>query len=445
MPWSHAGRLAGFRRTALLLCAGVSLAFATSAQSQESTGFTVDAVDIRGAAPSPDTRVDLYTRIPYVDLAFTGTPRGFVARYEVRVEVSVLDQRGYPASVVQSPLWEQTVSEATFARTGSKDLFDYTTHSLHLPPGRYAIAFELLDKVSHATYLQEIPVEVRDLTGIPALSDIILLRDFNPETNTIFPRVTNTLGADGLAFDIYYEIYADERQSLGVTTTVFPQRVNRTLFNMGTQPHGPAAVYTATDTILVSEGRRQVISHVPLLELDVGDYMIRVEVALPAGSVLDASERAFSVQWNGLARYLLDLDRAIDQLVYCAKRREVTEIRSAPTKDEQLRLFREFWRKRDPTPRTPRNERMEEYYFRIDYANRKFGNSGDGWKTDRGQVLVLHGSPDYVNRQSFRYDADPWEVWYYYGIGRQFIFVDKTGFGDYELVVPIWDERTRIR
>ena len=81
----------------------------------------------------------------------------------------------------------------------------------------------------------------------------------------------------------------------------------------------------------------------------------------------------------------------------------------------------------------------------IDYANRMFGNVIPGWKTDRGHVLILHGYPDNVDQQTFSFGTEPWEVWYYYRIGRQFIFVDKTGFGDYELMVPIWDERTRIR
>ena len=88
---------------------------------------------------------------------------------------------------------------------------------------------------------------------------------------------------------------------------------------------------------------------------------------------------------------------------------------------------------------------MEEYYYRIEYANRVFGNIVPGWKTDRGHVLMEFGYPDLIDRQTYSFGAEPWEVWYYYRIARQYIFVDKTGFGDYELMVPIWYERTRIR
>ena len=69
----------------------------------------------------------------------------------------------------------------------------------------------------------------------------------------------------------------------------------------------------------------------------------------------------------------------------------------------------------------------------------------DGWRTDRGQVLVLFGEPDFVERHPYNFNAKPYQVWYYYRIGKQFIFVDEDGVGNYELLIPIWDERNRIR
>lgn len=416
-----------------------------STEAQEPASFSVDAVSVRAGGETGATRVDLYTRISYADLAFRSTPEGFLATYEVRAEISALDKRGYPASVIQSPLWEKSLREATFAPTESEDAYDYTTHTVHLPPGRYAVSFEFLDRNSNASALREQFIEVRDYSHSPAVSDIVLLRDADTRTNTILPRVTNRVASDGISFGIYYEIYASEADSLNVVTTVEPRPVSRSLFGMQVRQHEPAAVFSSTESMVLARGRRQVISQIPASDLDVGEYLIRLELALPSGEVVDTVERALSVQWSGLAGYLSDLDQAIDQLVYFAKSGEMNYIRSGPTPNERLRRFKEFWRERDPTPRTDRNERMEEYYFRIDYANRNFGSSEDGWKTDRGQVLVLHGSPDHVSRQPFRFDTEPWEIWYYYAIGRQFVFVDNTGFGDFELVVPVWDERTRIR
>jgi hypothetical protein len=88
---------------------------------------------------------------------------------------------------------------------------------------------------------------------------------------------------------------------------------------------------------------------------------------------------------------------------------------------------------------------MEEFYYRISSANQRFGSGVPGWRTDRGQVLVSFGEPDITERHPYNYNVEPYEVWWYNRIGRKFIFVDKTGFGDYELLVPIWDDATRIR
>ncbi|MFW5973347.1 MAG: GWxTD domain-containing protein, partial [Bacteroidota bacterium] len=59
-------------------------------------------------------------------------------------------------------------------------------------------------------------------------------------------------------------------------------------------------------------------------------------------------------------------------------------------------------------------------------------------------ATVLFGEPDLVERPDGQ-GSRPYEIWYYYRIGRRLVFIDRKGGGDYELMVPIWDERTRIR
>jgi len=40
------------------------------------------------------------------------------------------------------------------------------------------------------------------------------------------------------------------------------------------------------------------------------------------------------------------------------------------------------------------------YYERVEEANKKFSNFKEGWKTDRGMIYILFGSPWYVNEYS---------------------------------------------
>ena len=202
--------------------------------------------------------------------------------------------------------------------------------------------------------------------------------------------------------------------------------------------------YTTTGAQTLRAGRNQVVATVPLRDLRSGDYLLRVRVHNEAGTVLAAAEKKVEAEWEGLARHIRNLDDAIAQLRYVAKDRDIRQIREGATAEEKLARFRAYWTRLDPTPGTERNERMEEYYYRVDYANRRYGAGRQGWETDRGNVLIRFGEPDDVTRRPFSMGAKPYEVWSYPRLRRRFIFVDNTGFGDYRLLSPVWDERNNM-
>jgi GWxTD domain-containing protein len=101
--------------------------------------------------------------------------------------------------------------------------------------------------------------------------------------------------------------------------------------------------------------------------------------------------------------------------------------------EERKKFIEEFWKKRDPSPSTDENEYRDEYYSRIDRANRLFREGSSGWLTDRGRAYVLLGDPErrntYPSGYSF-YDR-PMEIWYY----KYFtiMFIDYTFTGIYKL------------
>lgn len=96
-----------------------------------------------------------------------------------------------------------------------------------------------------------------------------------------------------------------------------------------------------------------------------------------------------------------------------------------------------FWERNDPNPDTRVNEYKQEFYNRVQLANRDFGSETEtGWSTDRGRILIKYGKPDNVERQESSLSQKPWISWQYYEIegGVEFIFVDRTGYGSYHLV-----------
>ncbi|HZX11384.1 MAG TPA: GWxTD domain-containing protein [Acidobacteriota bacterium] len=116
--------------------------------------------------------------------------------------------------------------------------------------------------------------------------------------------------------------------------------------------------------------------------------------------------------------------------------------------DKERDLFiKEFWRQRDPTPGTPKNELREEHYRRIKYANENFrrGTSLKGWRTDRGKFYIALGNP--VHIEKFRASGIyPIDIWYYQGNPKfgqpptfRLLFFKKNGMGEFVLYNPLSD------
>ena len=114
---------------------------------------------------------------------------------------------------------------------------------------------------------------------------------------------------------------------------------------------------------------------------------------------------------------------------------------SKAKEDEKETLFLEYWEGKDPTPETPENELMDEYFSRVSYSNANFKGYTDGWKTDMGMIYILFGPPDDLetyNDPMTRYYS---QRWHYYRINKYFDFIDEQGFGDYRLTTPFFRGR----
>ncbi len=112
--------------------------------------------------------------------------------------------------------------------------------------------------------------------------------------------------------------------------------------------------------------------------------------------------------------------------------------------EDRDRFVEEFWKQRDPTPGTPRNEFKDEHYRRLEFADKTFGRGTPfpGRRTERGRIYILLGSPTEVEK-FVSSDTYPIEVWSYLGspaLGQaayfRLMFYQKMGSGDYVLYNP---------
>lgn len=426
------------------------LAIAPSALGQAAyqPEFDVEVVNTRSGET---TTLDVYTSIPYRNLRFLAAEEGFEAGYAVTAEVHRLDEAGEAKGLLLSRSWERSVAVPTYDETQASDSTDRSLQSMDVPAGRYLVEIVVEDESSRRTFAREITTTVRDLREGVALSDPLFLEEYNPDASRIVPNVGAALSTEDESALLYYEIYTETAADLQVTYVVTEQnRVRerpsfRALLGLAPQQRDELGTpVIVSEPLSVEAGRTPATFRLDTEALQVGEYVLTVRLDDATGTPVAESERAFAVRWMGLDAQIANLDEAIRQLRYVAKNDELDALRQAEDPRERMRLFRAFWDSRDPTPGTARNERMEQYYYRVSYANERYGRfQNSGWNTDRGEVFIRFGQPDFVENHPFNYGTDPYQIWFYESRGRRFIFVDETGTGDYRLAVPIWDDRTR--
>ena len=420
------------------------------AQAAYEPEFDLDIV----SAPTDEgtTQIDVYTAVPRHNLRFLARTGGFEASYSVTVDVYGINQAGVQEGLVVSRAFERDVNVETYDETLDRDVEDRAIQTIELPPGRYAIQVAVEDGASGRTFSREMARVIRQPMEGLSVSDPLVLDAYDPAKRTFEPNISAAVSTENETFTVYYEIVAAEPTTLEATYVITERNrvAERPSFGalLGLAPRQQAELGTPvarTETLEVPAGRTPAAFRVQTQDLQVGDYTLSVRLATIDGRTIAESEKPLSVRWMGLDSQIADIDEAISQLRYVAKEREVNAIKRAETPEEKARLFRAFWNERDPTPGTTRNERMEEYYYRVAFANERYSRfQNSGWNSDRGEVFIRFGEPDYVEEHPYNYSSEPYQVWYYYRNGRRFIFIDEDGVGDYRLLVPIWDERTRL-
>jgi GWxTD domain-containing protein len=112
-----------------------------------------------------------------------------------------------------------------------------------------------------------------------------------------------------------------------------------------------------------------------------------------------------------------------------------------------------FWKLRDPTPATPKNEFKEEHMKRFTEANRlfRYGSAREGWMTDRARFYIILGPPVSKVWDAGSNDIYPTEIWSYYGdtakgmpIHFQLVFFQYRNAGEMKLYDPMTDGPGRL-
>jgi len=383
--------------------------------------FFYDIINVTSNQPGL-SRLNVYLETAFDELQFIKAEEIYKAQYEVSVVIFDKDN-----DQVDGKTWSEEVTVDDFYLTNSTKLFSLTHDIFHVEPGFYRISISLMDLESKKPNIKKTEINARDFQQENlSISDITFVDELSYDSlgvKTIHPQASSSIRSVGTELFCYFEVYS--QKDIDEKFQIFYQ--------------------VLSGNKILDENRYQVKKIGPrnleFFKLDKsllthGIYTVKVEVKY--GDFVDSTEKPFKIRLIGMPANIIDLDLAIEQLRYIASQKELTELKDA-SKAEKLEVFERFWRRRDPTSGTELNELKDEYYRRVQYCNDNFSSFRAGWQTDRGMIYIIFGTPGDIERHPFDRDNKPYEIWNYFDLNRQFIFVDETGFGDFRLTNPNWE------
>ncbi|MCF6238752.1 MAG: GWxTD domain-containing protein [Candidatus Marinimicrobia bacterium] len=361
-------------------------------------------------ADKKNIKVSVHVKIPYTELQFTRTGDRFLARYEIGVNIADQDNERIAGKIWSDSLWLDSYQDTR--KTDNKVMSEY---SFVVPASELMIKVRVTDLYTKKSRILSDEVDHSKMyAGALALGNIMLIGDR--------PQTDNDLLMDQSFYEIidtlqFQARLMGERQPYTISYELIVKNELKLSHSMVLDHEGPV------DSLLTFT--------VPLTDMHFTNYTLKLKAEDGDGNTVNTRTH-FRVRIRGINFDVGNLEEAVRQLIYIADDRVIRKILSGS--DERIAAeFKEFWASIDPTPGSPENELMAEYYRRVAFSIEAFTVVQDGWRTDRGMIYILFGPPDEIQRGPFELDRKPYQVWEYYRLGKQFVFSDETGFGDYRL------------
>ncbi len=375
-------------------------------------------------------RVDVFVVVPFQTLTFFRTGDLYSASYNLTISIFKNN------SLVETKTEQRKLFEKDYEITlGSDASFDYTQNIFFLSPGKYEITVSVLDNFTKKSNEKSRVLTVLNFNDFNfSLSGLMLVSSIEEQVGRykITPHLLENVGDLSEGFFIFFEAYSKMNLE---TVDYFYE-----LINSNGEVIERSKKINRNSTLSVNRNYIRIILPQNILQ---GGYILRLTAMKPLDDENDfnpteflaVTERSIKIFRSISGVVISDLNKSIKQLRYVATQEEIDFIEAGGTIAEKQSRFEQFWKKLDPTPNTERNEAYEEYYSRIDYANKNFRSYVEGWRTDKGMVFIIFGKPYNIDRQTPYGDNRVFERWTYSN-NRQFIFIDYNGFGDYKLYQP---------
>ncbi len=385
-------------------------------QSGGDVRFVADVWLLPGAADSSVAMVGV--SLSNSALQFVRTSNGaWQADYQVTLTV----ERS-AGGVVLERSWDKNVPVGTFDETlltGETIVFQA---EVPLPPGEHEARITVRDK--NADHASRVTTELK-VPGVaerPTLAGPILLRRHEGDQFIVSP--SHYFASAPKAFDYLVEV-ADADSTAG------PYTLSAGVFSTS----NPADTTGTTTQELAPgvDGRTRAFGSIPNAGARFGEYTLETTLTDGSGRQVAAGHTALLVSGSG--SWIVDnWSKALSLIKYEATSKEMDILEDIDDPQKRLEAWSCFWRIRDPVPATSENEALQEYFRRIDVANRTWSSTlRKGYQSDRGRVYITLGPPDEIIERPVPSGQVPYEVWQYYNYNFEIVFADRIGFNNYQI------------
>jgi GWxTD domain-containing protein len=328
---------------------------------------------------------------------------------------------------------------------------------LELAPGDYNLKANVIDKVSNKSGEYNLELSIPNYADSLSISNIEIATKIDPKNDeshfslknniSIFPNVSKTFTIYNPIMYFYFECYnlltdSNGNNEYSYTYNIsdlkgnivrdYPEKVNKGLSSAAAEANG-------INVIALPNGAH--FLNIKLTDLNNNISVSQKKKFFINKPKREKSDKVIAAKVDGYEEYVNftedEVNTEFDQIKYICRSEEIDIFEKLDSLKSKKRFLSQFWAKRDSDPSTPINEYKQMYFENLRVVNENFSNQfKDGWRTDRGRVILIYGKPNEIERNPSTIDSQPYEIWYYYSLegGSEFIFADLSGNGNYELL-----------
>jgi len=402
----------------LILILGVHLNFAYSQRKSSKKNIEEFIVSpfARTITHTDSVEIAVFIKIPNFALQYVKQDTQFKAQYE-----AVIALQSKKGKQISREVWQDSIVVKDYQSTNSFNKYRMLKTAFNVPHGKYKIVASLSDLDTRNSSEKEIKIDLSKYKKKQFLHTPILLdksninwgfkEGFVPATNNATFEINN-----GLTIYLSGKVQPEKKY-----------RIHAKFKNIDKK--------TVLRKAISDETGSGIFEHLIFFPKDSIEGMgMHIDVELVQGKFRSEKSAKITLRKQGISHLVSDFDEALHQMIYILEPNEKKELKKVSSKKKE-KLFRKFWKRRDPTPDTNVNEMMNEYYRRVAYANVHFDSFLKGWETDMGMIYIIYGPPDDIERYMLRQRQEPYERWSYYRIHESFTFRGDS-FGHYKLTTP---------